>query len=237
MSAHLEQEKIMCILKTLSLSTALALFFVQGAFAETMRTITVTGEGIVETNPDQATISLGVTTNAETAVAALAANSEAMAKMMEQLKAAGVAQADLQTSNLSLNPNWSGYDSSSPTIAGYVASNMLNVRVRDLTALGTILDAAVSDGANTMNGITFGLSEPNPVMNEARTRAVADATSRATVLAMAAGAELGPIVSITEGGTFPGPAPMFRAQDSSVPIATGDLAMTASVTVTFEIAE
>jgi uncharacterized protein len=229
---------MMRILKTLSLSTALALFFVQGAFADTTRTITVTGEGIVETSPDQATISLGVTTNADTAVAALAANSDAMAKMMEQLKAAGVAQSDLQTSNLSLNPNWSGYgSSSSQTIDGYVASNMLNVRVRDLDALGSILDAAVSDGANTMNGITFGLSEPNPVMNEARTRAVADATSRATVLATAAGAVLGPIVSITEGGTFPGPAPMFRAETSGVPIATGELAMTASVTVTFEIAE
>jgi uncharacterized protein len=228
----------MHILKSLSLSTALALLLVQGASAQAQRTITVTGEGIVETAPDQATIALGVTTNAETAVAALAANSEAMTKMMEQLRAAGVAAADLQTSNLSLNPNWTSYGSSSSSeISGYVASNMLNVRVRDLAELGAILDAAVTDGANTMNGITFGLSEPNPVMNEARTRAVADATSRATVLATAAGASLGPIVSITEGGTFPGPAPMFRAESTAVPVATGELAMTASVTVTFEIAE
>ncbi|MFM2388593.1 MAG: hypothetical protein RLZZ437_148 [Pseudomonadota bacterium] len=228
----------MHILKSLSLSTALALLLVQGASAQAQRTITVTGEGIVETAPDQATIALGVTTNAETAVAALAANSEAMTKMMEQLRAAGVAAADLQTSNLSLNPNWTSYGSSSSSeISGYIASNMLNVRVRDLAELGAILDAAVTDGANTMNGITFGLSEPNPVMNEARTRAVADATSRATVLATAAGASLGPIVSITEGGTFPGPAPMFRAESTAVPVATGELAMTASVTVTFEIAE
>jgi uncharacterized protein len=228
----------MRVLNSLILSTGLALCLAQGAWAETLRTITVTGEGIVETAPDQATISLGVTTNADTAVAALAANSAAMTTMMEQLKAAGVAAADLQTANLSLSPNWSGYDSSStPSIAGYVASNMLNVRVRDLDALGTILDAAVSDGANTMNGITFGLAEPNPVMNEARSRAVADATSRATVLAMAAGATLGPIVTITEGGTFPGPAPMFRAEASAVPVASGELAMTASVTVTFEIVE
>lgn len=228
----------MRILKSLSLSTALALLFVQPIMAETMRSITVTGEGVVETAPDQATISLGVTSNADTAVAALAANSEAMATMIDQLKAAGVAAADLQTANLSLNPNWSGYDSSSsPTIAGYVASNMLNVRVRDLEALGTILDAAISDGGNTMNGITFGLAAPNPVMNEARSRAVADATSRATVLATAAGATLGPILTITEGGTFPGPAPMFRAEASDVPVENGELAMTASVTVTFEISE
>lgn len=228
----------MHILKSLSLSTAFALCLAQTAVADDHRTITVTGEGIVETASDQATISLGVTTNAQTAVAALAANSEAMEAMMNQLRAAGVAPADLQTANLSLNPNWSGYDSSStPTIAGYIASNMLNVRVRDLEALGTILDAAVSDGANTMNGISFGLSEPNPVMNEARTRAVADATSRASVLATAAGARLGPVVSITEGGTYPGPAPMFRAESTGVPIAEGELAMTASVTVTFAIAD
>jgi uncharacterized protein len=229
----------MRILKTLTLSTAIAVILAGAAAAETLRTITVTGEGIVETAPDQATISLGVTTNADTAVAALAANSTAMAKVTEQLKAAGVADADLQTTNLSISPNWAGYDVSlTPAISSYSASNLLNVRVRDLAGLGAILDAAVTDGANTMNGLTFGLSEPNPVMNEARGRAVADATSRATVLATAAGATLGKIVSITEGGTFPGPAPMFRSQDdAAVPIENGELAMTASVTVTFEIAE
>jgi uncharacterized protein len=228
----------MQMLKTLTLSTALTLMFAHIAAAEAMRTVTVVGEGIVETAPDQAIISLGVTTTADTAVAALAANSDAMDSMMNQLRTAGVAPADLQTANLSLNPNSSGYSSSSSeTISGYTASNMLNVRVRDLDALGALLDAAVSDGANTMNGITFGLAEPNPVMHEARTRAVADATSRATVLAMAAGVTLGPIVSITEGGTYPGPAPMFRVESTGVPIAQGELAMTASVTVTFEIAE
>ncbi len=228
----------MRILKTLTLSTALALTLAGIAAAETQRTITVTGEGVVETAPDQATISLGVTTNAETAVEALAANSDALTKVIAQLKAAGVAEADLQTANLSLNPNWSGYDSSStPTIAGYMAANMLNVRVRDLDELGAILDAAVSDGANTMNGITFGLAEPNPVMNAARARAVSDATARATVLVTAAGGTLGDIISITEGGTFPGPAPMFRAEASDVPIENGEIGMTASVTVTFEIAQ
>jgi uncharacterized protein len=226
----------MRIPKTLGLSAAALLMLAGAAFADTARTITVTGEGIVQAAPDQAVISLGVTTTDETAVAALAANSAALAEVISQLKAAGVEPADLQTSNLSLNPNWSNYESVSGSgISGYTATNLLTVRVRELGALGSILDAAVSDGANTMNGITFGLADPTPVLNEARALAVADATARATVLATAAGAELGAIISITEGGAFPGPAPMFRQASESVPIENGEVGMTASVTVTYEI--
>ncbi len=228
----------MHILKTFAATTALTLALTQMATADSGRTITVTGEGIVQAAPDQATISLGVTTTKETAVDALAANSTALAEVIAQLKAAGVAQGDLQTSNLSLNPNWSSYESvSGQAISGYTASNLLNVRVRDLAVLGSILDAAVSDGANTMNGITFGLVEPTPVLNEARALAVADARARATVLAAAAGVQLGAIETITEGGAFAGPAPMFRATEASVPIENGEVGMTASVTVTFEIAD
>jgi uncharacterized protein len=237
MSAYPTEEP-MRILKTLTLSTAITCALAAAAAAETTRTITVTGEGTVQAAPDQATISLGVTTTKDTAVEALAANSAAVAEVIAQLKAAGVAEADLQTSNLSLNPNWSNYDgSSSSTIAGYSASNLLNVRVRDLDALGGILDAAVSDGANTMNGITFGLANPEPMMNDARTRAMADATARATVLVTAAGGTLGPIVTIAEGGVFAGPGPMFREETSAVPIESGEVGMTASISVTFEIAE
>jgi uncharacterized protein len=228
----------MRILKTLATTTALALVMATAASAETENTITVTGEGIVQAAPDQATISLGVTTTAETAVEALAANSTALAKVIAQLKAAGVGAGDLQTSNLSLNPNWSNYESvSGAAISGYTASNQLSVRVRDLAALGSILDAAVSDGANTMNGITFGLAEPTPVLNEARALAVADARARATVLATAAGVQLGAIETMTEGGAFTGPAPMFRQASEAVPIENGEVGMTASVTVTFEIVE
>jgi uncharacterized protein len=222
----------------LALTTAIALSMAGMVQAEAA-TITVTGEGIVQTQPDQATISLGVTTNGETAAAALADNSTALNTVLERLKAAGVADADLQTSNLSLSPNWTGYDSgATPTIAGYIATNMLDVRVRDLAALGTILDAAVTDGVNTMNGITFGLADPTPVMNEARTKAVKDARARAEVLAAASGATLGKLVSLSEAGVYPGPAPMFRQEAASaVPIQSGQIGRTSNVTVTYEIAE
>jgi uncharacterized protein len=232
------KENVMRILNTLALTTAIGLSLASMAQAQ-VATITVTGEGIVQTQPDQATISLGVTTNGDTAAAALADNNAALTMVLDRLKAAGVAEVDLQTSNLSLSPNWTGYDSgSTPNIAGYIATNMLDVRVRDLAALGTILDAAVTDGANTMNGITFGLSEPTPVMNEARTKAVTDAKARAEVLALATGGTLGKMVSMAESGIYPGPAPMFRADaESAVPVQSGQIGMTSNVTVTYEIAQ
>ena len=203
--------------------------------------ITVTGEGVVDGVPDIATLSLGVTTLGETAVAAMAANTEALNAVMARLKAAGIADRDMQTTNLSINPNWTGYDNGArQRIDGYTASNQLTVRIRELEGLGQVLDAAIQDGANTLNGLSFGLSEPRPAMDAARKAAVEDARARATLLVEAAGASLGPIVSITEGGGYMPPQPMFRQSADSagaVPVAAGEVATTASVTVVFEIAQ
>jgi uncharacterized protein len=202
-------------------------------------TITVTGEGAVQTVPDQATVSLGVSTNGPTAAAAMAANSTAMTTVVSRLKDAGIAEADLQTSNLFLSANWGGHDTGTPMVVDYTASNMLSVRVRDISTTGAVLDAAVTDGANAVNGISFGLADPKPAMDEARARAVADARDRAGVLAAAAGVRLGAIVSIAEGGGHSGPAPMFRADAESAPtpVQTGEIAVTATVTVTWELAD
>ena len=172
-----------------------------GFAAAAPATLTVTGEGRVAQAPDMASVSLGVTTEGKTAAEALAANSTALAAVMARLTQAGIAPGDLQTSGLSLNPNWQNDSSTGGSrISGYIASNMLTVRVRALDGLGNVLDAAVKDGANTLNGVNFGLADPSPVEAEARKRAVADAKARAAVLAEAAGVTLGPIVTITEGG-------------------------------------
>jgi uncharacterized protein YggE len=220
-----------------ALALAAALAAPLPALAEA--TISVTGEGIVQTVPDQATLSLGVTSNGPTAAEAMSANTAAMTAVIARLKTAGIDQADMQTSNLFLTANWGGYASTTPKIIDYAASNMLNVRLRDIAALGEVLDAAVTDGANAVNGITFGLADPRPAMDEARTRAVADARARAEVLAAAAGVDLGAIVSITDAGAFNGPAPMFRADAAGapVPLETGELAITANVTVTWALAD
>ena len=231
----------MRILNILALTTALSLPFALPAFAEGAPTITVTGEGTVASAPDLATILLGVTTQAATAAEAMAANSTALNAVLERLKAAGVEPRDMQTSNLTLNPNWVAYDGgASSKIDGYVASNMLTVQVRSIANLGTVLDSSITDGANTLNGITFGIAEPRPALDEARKKAVADAMARATLLVEAAGAKLGPVVSITEQSGFANPVPMFRmdaAQAESVPTAGGEVGLTASVTMVFEIAK
>jgi uncharacterized protein len=229
----------MRILNILALSTALCLPFALPAMAQAAPTIVVTGEGTVSSAPDIATISLGVTTTATSAAEAMAANSKSLSAVLERLKAAGVAPKDMQTSNLSLNPNWVSYDSgTSSKIDGYTASNMLTVQVRALDTLGAVLDSSISDGANTLNGVTFGVAEPRPALDEARKKAVADAIARATLLVQAAGGELGPIVSIAESSNLAQPMPMFRMEADaagSVPTAGGEVGLTASVTIAFEI--
>jgi len=228
----------MRVFTALLLSAALALPLSGQVWAQSL--ITVTGEATVEATPDMATVSLGVTTDGATAAEAMAANTKALQAVIDRLKAAGIEDRDLQTSNLTLNPNWVGYDSgSTPKIAGYVASNMLNVRVRALNSLGTVLDASIADGANTLNGITFDLSAPRPAQDEARKAAVEDAKARATLLVEAAGASLGKIVSITENAGYGSGMPMFRAEASAapVPVASGQIGLTSSVTISFEIAE
>ena len=218
-------------------------FSAAAAFAESApATLSVTGDGATEVVPDLATLSIGVTTLGATAAEALAANSAALSAVLERLRAAGVEDRDLQTSNLSVNPNWTGYEKSSgsPAIDGYTAMNMVTVKIRKLDGLGAVLDAAVADGANTLNGLTFGLAEPRPAMDVARKAAVEDAAAKAALMADAAGVTLGKVLSITEGGGYGGPAPMFKdaaAEAMPVPVEAGALSVQASVTVVWEISQ
>jgi uncharacterized protein YggE len=213
------------------------------AQAEAPRTtsLTVAGEGHVDLPPDMAMISLGVTTEADTAAAALAANNAAQAEVLAVLAAAGIEPRDIQTSGLNLNPVWDNrsYSDGRQRIRGYSVSNIVTIRVRKLDSLGGLLDKVVTTGANQLNSLTFGLSDPKPAMDEARKRAVADALDRARLYADAAGVTLGPLVSLSECGAYQQPQPMFRrdaAMESAVPVAGGEVGIVASVSVTFEIA-
>lgn len=199
-------------------------------------TITVTGEGRISVRPDMATLTLGVETTGESANTALAENSAATGKVIEELKAAGIAARDMQTSNLTLGPRWEQAEGKPPRIAGFVAANMVTVTVRDLPKLGTVLDAVARNGANTFQGLAFGLTDPRPREDEARRAAVSDALARAGLYADAAGVKLGPVLSLTEGGG-PMPRPMMRmaADVASVPLAEGEVDVSASVTMEFAI--
>lgn len=222
-----------------SVAMGLVLMAAVPAMADEKR-ITVNGEASVDRAPDMATISIGVTTVAETAAAALAGNSKDMAAVIERLKASGIGAGDLQTNGISVNPNWSSTSSSggASQIDGFTAANTLTVAIRDVNALGTILDASVADGANTLYGVTFGLADNRPVLDEARKAAVKDARAKAELLAEAAGVKLGDLVSITEGGGYGGPMPMFKADAASaVPVEQGQVSTQASVAVSWEIAD
>jgi uncharacterized protein len=231
-------------MKTLTAATlaiALALPFAAPAVAQEAMPpmINVTGTGTVEAAPDIATLMIGVTTQGETAAAALAANTSALDAVLARLTAAGVAPADMQTSNLSLNPNWTGYENNNPVISSYIASNMLTITIRNLDTLGAVLDASVADGANTLNGLTFAVADPKPLLDEARKEAVADARAKATLLAEAAGVKLGKIVSIAESTAFEPQPPMYKTELAAapVPVVGGEVGMSASVSIFYEIVE
>jgi uncharacterized protein len=202
--------------------------------------ITVTGEGAVMVAPDMAVLTLGVTTGAPTAAQAMADNSTAMQAVLARLQGAGIAPRDLQSTGLSLNPNWaSDANGQNPQITGYVASNNLNVQVRDLGILGGVLDAAVQDGANTLNSLAFQIADPAPLQAQARLQAIADARTKAEAMATAAGVALGPILSIQETGSdYPTPMLARAAKaDMAVPIAAGEVGTTARVTIVYQLAQ
>ncbi|WP_050525537.1 SIMPL domain-containing protein [Pseudorhodobacter aquimaris] len=206
-----------------------------------MAQISVTGEGVVMAAPDMATVTLGVTSSDKTAKLAMDANSAALAEVLKDLKAAGIKSADIQTSGLSLQPEWdSNSAGNGRTIGGYTARNRLTVQVRALDNLGAVLDAAVKDGANTLDGVEFGVAEPGPLLDAARVRAVGNARKRAEVITSAAGVRLGQISSITEGGGDyqpPRGAMFARAEMDSVPVEAGQISFAINVNISWHLAQ
>lgn len=163
------------------------------------RTISVTGSGRVESAPDLADIQLGVTIQEESASAASGAAAETMTTVIDALLAAGIAEADIQTTQLSLNPVYD-WEDSPPNIEAWEAANIVTVTLRDVSAIGDIVDAAIAAGATTVNSISFRMSDPSQAQAAARSAAVADAQAKAEQLAEAAGVAISGVISITESG-------------------------------------
>lgn len=208
--------------------------------AQDARTITVTGEGRINAAPDMAILRLGVSREARKASDAMRAASEAAAAVLAQVEQAGIAPRDVQTANVSLSPRWEHGNNKAPRLIGYIASNDLTVRVRDLNSLGGLMDAVVSEGANQMNGLSFSMSEPRPLQDQARQAAVVDARAKAELLAQAAGVALGSVMTIAESGATHPPVALARGammESAAVPIAAGELDVSVNVTVIFSIAE
>jgi uncharacterized protein len=207
------------------------------------RTITVSGIGNVVVEPDIAHITLGVIAEADSAKIALEKNTAAMKAIVDALKARGLPPKDIQTSNFSINPRYrqptKGGDQ--PVINGYQVQNTVRITVRDIAALGPILDQVIQLGSNQVHGIGFEVSKAEVLRDDARKAAVANARHKADLYATAAGVKLGRVLAIEEAGVQPVHRPMYKnarasmSADSAPPIEAGSQRLDAHVTVTFAL--
>lgn len=227
-------------LAAIPFSTALAQDMASQAIAGTRLDVVATGE--VARVPDIARISAGVVTLAPTATAAIEQNAGRMASVRAALRRAGIADRDIQTSSISLNPEYRYVENQTPVLTGYRAGNEVSVRFRDIKNTGRILDALVAQGANQINGPMLGLDKPEAALDEARLAALQTARSRAEVYAKAMGKRVRRVLSVSEAGAnyTPVPRPMMReaiqvTASSASDISPGEQTVSISLTVSFEL--
>jgi uncharacterized protein YggE len=201
-------------------------------------TVTASGAGTTQAAPDTAEMSFGVTTMSSNAKTALDDAAKIAERIASAVKKQGIAGEDIQTRDVSVYPQ-SSDQNGKQVITGYQASLSVQVKVRDIAKLGEVISAANAAGANTISGPSFTIDDPAPVRAEAIDEAVADARKSAEAMAKAAGKSVGDVLSISSSdmGSFPGP--MYSASDvataKSVPIEPGQLDITATVVVVFEL--
>jgi uncharacterized protein YggE len=198
------------------------------------------GRGSIEQPPDVAMINVGVQVEAKTAAEAMAQQATNMNGVFAAVKAAGIADRDMQTGNMSLNPVYEYPNNARPRLTGYQASNSITIKVRKLDTLGKTLDAVVKGGGNTINGISFSVDQPDKFQNEARVEAIKDAAAKAELYAQAVGYKVKRIVTISEQEFYPQPPMpvMMRMQDmaaEATPIAAGEVSLVQTVNVVFEL--
>ena len=202
--------------------------------------VTVSGEGVATAVPDMASVSVGVTTQAKDATEAMTANNRAMASLFQELDKFGIAETDRQSSGFNVYPRYDRPNDgrNASEITSSVVSNQLTIRVRDIDRLGQLLSAVVASGSNQLGSLSFGNVDEAGLLDEARTRAVANARHKASLYAEAAGGKLGRVVSISEGGASR-PSPLMRSgmamQMEAVPVAAGENEYRAVVNVVFEM--
>jgi uncharacterized protein YggE len=207
--------------------------------AGTRLEISATGEATRV--PDIAIISAGVVTRAATAMAALQQNAAQMERVRAALRRAGIAERDIQTANINLNPEYRYVENQPPRLTGYSASNQLNVRFRDIAATGDILDALVAQGANQINGPSLTIDKPQEALDEARAKAIAVGRARAELYARSLGMRVVRLLSVSESsGTYHGPRPMAvmaeaRGGDASTKIDPGEQKLEVTLGMAFEL--
>ena len=204
-------------------------------------TLNISAFGEVKLAPDMASISLGVQTQAPSAADAMTQNARSMSQVVAALKRAGIDGKDLQTSGLNLNAQYAYEQNVPPRLTGYQASNQVTVQVNDLGKLGPTLDAVVAVGANQINGVTFGLKDPQAASDAARLKAVQSLQAKAQLYAGATGFRTGRLMNLSEGGGYSPPRPMpmmaMRMAEAapSTPVEAGELSVRVDVSGLYEL--
>ncbi|TAL38320.1 MAG: SIMPL domain-containing protein [Phenylobacterium sp.] len=206
-------------------------------------TLNLAAYGETRVEPDMAMIALGVMTEGKTADEAMTANATRMNAVIASLKKAGIAQKDIQTSGLNLNPQYRYVENQAPILTGYQVSNQVTIRVLDLKKLGGAVDATVNAGANQIQGVSFGLVDATAPENAAREAAVKALAAKADLYAKATGYRVARLVSLSEGGGYSPrpPAPMLEmaaargfAKDVT-PVQGGELTVRIDVSGLYEV--
>ena len=201
----------------------------------------ITANGEVTRVPNLALISAGVVTRSTTATGALQENAARMERVIAALKAAGIADRDIQTSSISLNPEYRYQENQPPQLVGYTASNQVMIRFRDIRNSGRILDALVAQGANQINGPTMTIEQPQAALDEARAAAVANGRARAELYARALGKRVARVISISESGSHYPPPPMPMAErgmamaQADTKIEPGEQKLQVNLSMVFEL--
>lgn len=198
------------------------------------RLITVIGQATVSVAPDTAIMRIGVTSHGASAREASDANAKQMTAVMNAIKNSGVNARDLQTSQLSIQPQYDAGKPGPARLLGFQVTNQLTVKVHDIEKVPAVLDRAIAAGANEMSGIEFVVSEQSKLLDQARDEAIADARRKAELYAKAAGAKLGRVVSISEEGAPAPPHPVATMRAAAVPVAPGEQTLRATVSVSYE---
>ena len=234
------RQPLATLLAAFAMTAAPGTALAQAAPASDGTLLSVSSRAEARKAPDIATFSAGVVTQAADGNAALRQNAEQMNRVLAAIKAAGVADKDVQTSGISLNPQYRYEENQPPRVTGYQASNTVNVKLREVAKMGKVLDALVASGANQVNGPSFGIDDPEPLYDRARLDALKAARARAETYAGALGVRVRRIVSISEGGAaMPSPMPrmaMMKAEAyDSTPVAAGESSVSVNLDVVFEL--
>lgn len=223
--------------KMLACLLMLAMVLTSVALAEDAA-LKVIGTASVTVRPDMARVSVGVESKAATVQEASKANAQTMNAVIEAIKASGVAENDLSTENYYVGVSYDYSSFGEPTVEGYNVSNTLNVRIRDTEKIGAVIDAAIAAGANQVYGVTFLSSEEKDAHDEAMALAIQEGMRKATLMAMAAGRQLGALEEIEESGSYAyavNTSYDAKAMAAGTSIMAENLTVTASVTITYEL--